>query len=62
MIRDVQTFHIVIGELNENGNDINIVPKLDAHNARPVNARARRRREAGDIVIPRRKRSTTLQR
>lgn len=34
MICNVQTFHIVISGLNENGNDVDIVPKLDAHNAR----------------------------
>lgn len=33
MICNVQTFHTVISELNENGNDVNIVPKLDVHNA-----------------------------
>lgn len=49
MICNVQTFHIVISGLNENGNDVDIVPKLDAHNARYKYTCVC---ERGDIVIP----------
>lgn len=49
MICNVQTLHIVISRLNESVNDVNIVPKLDAHNALYKYTCAR---EPGTLLFP----------
>lgn len=53
MICNVQTFHTVISELNENGNDVNIVPKLDVHTMHRYKCTCVRARvQQGTLLFP----------